>query len=60
VSLLTDHGLIDHYQIMVDPVALGQGTPIFNNISRPLQLELVANRIFKSGVILLTYQPLKK
>jgi dihydrofolate reductase len=60
VSLLTDHGLIDHYQIMVDPLALGKGTPIFNDISRPLQLELVATRIFKSGVILLTYQPLKK
>ena len=60
VNLLTDHGLIDHYQIMVDPLALGEGTPIFNDISQPLQLELVANRIFKRGVILLTYQPLKK
>lgn len=59
-SILTqfaDHGLIDEYQIMLDPVAIGQGTPIFNNLIRPLDLKLSMSRVFKSGVVLLHYQP---
>lgn len=59
-SILTqfaDHGLIDEYQIMLDPVAIGQGTPLFNDISRPLDLKLTMSRTFKSGVVLLHYQP---
>jgi dihydrofolate reductase len=62
-SILTqfaDLGLIDEYQIMVDPVAIGDGTPIFKNIRRTLDLKLTATRTFKSGVVLLCYQPAKK
>lgn len=57
VTLFAENGLIDNYQIMVDPVALGEGTPIFNNIKKKLDLELTDSRIFKSGVVLLSYQP---
>jgi dihydrofolate reductase len=60
VSQLAEHGLIDDYQFMVDPVALGQGTSIFHGIKQPLKLDLIATRIFKSGVLLLTYRPSKK
>jgi len=62
-SILTqfaDQGLIDEYQIMVDPVAIGDGTPIFKNIKRTLDLKLTTTRTFKSGVVLLCYQPAKK
>jgi dihydrofolate reductase len=55
VSLFAEHGLIDVYQLMIDPVALGQGTTIFHGISKPLALKLVSHRIFKSGTVLLTY-----
>lgn len=60
VSQLTDMGLVDEYQIMVNPVALGEGTPIFKNIRQPLKLKLTGSRTFKSGVVLLTYQPVRK
>ena len=30
ISLLTDHGLIDGYQFMVDPLALPEGIPVWN------------------------------
>jgi dihydrofolate reductase len=56
VSLFAGHGLIDVYQLMIDPVALGQGTPIFHGISKPLNLELDSHRVFKSGAVLLTYK----
>jgi dihydrofolate reductase len=58
VSLFASEGLIDRYMIMIDPVALHVGTPIFSNIKHNLQLSLVAARTFNSGVVLLTYQPL--
>ena len=62
-SILTqfaEQGLIDEYQIMVDPVVIGDGTPIFKNIKHTLDLKLTTTRTFKSGVVLLCYQPVKK
>lgn len=58
VSLFADHGLIDGYQIMLDPVALGEGTALFSGITKKLDLKLTGTRTFKSGVVLLNYQPL--
>jgi dihydrofolate reductase len=52
-----EQGLIDEYQIMVDPVVLGDGTSIFKNIKHKLDLKLTRTRTFKSGVVLLCYQP---
>jgi dihydrofolate reductase len=61
-SILTqfaEAGLIDQYQFMIDPVALGEGVPAFCHMKGKLDLELVDSRIFKSGTVLLTYKPLK-
>ena len=57
VALFSDHGLIDSYQIMIDPVALTGGKTIFNGITKDLHLRHVETRTFKSGVVLLTYRP---
>lgn len=57
VTLCAEHGLIDTYQIMIDPVALGNGTPLFKGMQRQLDLRLTSTRTFKSGVILLNYEP---
>ena len=59
-SILTqfaERSLIDEYQIMVDPVALGDGTSILKGITRRLNLRLTRTRAFASGVVLLVYQP---
>jgi dihydrofolate reductase len=57
VTQLAEAGLIDEYQIMVDPVALGEGTPLFKGMKGKLDMKLVSTRAFKSGVVLLTYAP---
>lgn len=56
VTQLADAKLIDGYQIMIDPVALGSGTPIFHNMKRELDLKLTASKVFKSGVVMLDYE----
>ena len=58
-SILTqfaEQGLIDEYQIMVDPVAISGGTPIFKDIKHKLYLKLTTTRTFKSGAVLLCYE----
>ena len=59
-SILTqfaEEGLIDEFQFMVDPIALGEGTSIFKNIKRRLNMKLTSTRTFKNGTVLLCYQP---
>jgi dihydrofolate reductase len=57
VNLFTERKLIDEYQVMIDPVAIGKGTTLFSGIKNKLTLELTNVKTFKSGVILLYYKP---
>lgn len=59
VNQLAEEGLIDEYQIMIHPIVLGGGTPILNGIKRKLNLKLVSSRVFKSGKVLLCYEPVE-
>jgi dihydrofolate reductase len=55
-----EHGLIDEYRIMLNPLALGGGKPLFQGIPGRLDLKLVHTRVFKSGNVLLYYVPAEK
>lgn len=48
-------GLIDEYQLVVNPVVLGAGTPFFPALPKPINLRLIETRPFKAGPILLRY-----
>ncbi len=57
VEQLTNLGLIDEYHLMVNPVLLGKGKPLFNNIRDRVNLKLFNTETFSSGIVLLQYQP---
>ncbi len=56
VRTLTNLGLIDEYQILVHPVLLGSGKPLFQDIKDQVKLKLVQTRTHPSGVVVLYYQ----
>ena len=60
VQTLTNLGLIDEYQILVHPVLLGSGKPLFQDIQHQVKLKLVNTRTHPSGVVVLSYQPREK
>ena len=57
VQTLTNLGLIDEYQLLVHPVVLGSGKPLFQDIKHKMNLKLVKTKTHPSGVVILYYQP---
>lgn len=53
-ALIRD-GLVDHYYLNVNPVALGRGVPMFPDMASPTTLQFVASRALASGVMALHY-----
>lgn len=49
--------LIDEYRLMVNPIALGEGTPVLKGLGADLGLSLLGTRTFKNGNVLLSYAP---
>lgn len=54
---LAQAGLIDEFQVLVNPVVLGKGRTMFDGISKTLSLKLTNSRTFPNGVVYLCYQP---
>lgn len=57
VRQLADAGLIDTFQVVVNPVALGAGKSLFSGLTRQLELELTNTRVFRNGSVVLWYSP---
>ncbi len=55
-SLATE-GLIDEFRLMVCPMALAEGRPLFAGVTRDLPLKLIDVRRFANGNVLLSYAP---
>ena len=57
VSALMKESLIDELHIVIQPVVLGNGKPEFKDLNQRHNLKLVEAKPFKSGAVLLRYQP---
>jgi dihydrofolate reductase len=57
ISQLAQADLIDQYQIVVNPIVLGEGRTMFEGVKNKLNLKLTNSRTFKNGNVLLTYEP---
>ena len=53
---LVRQNLVDEYQLFVQPVVLGSGTPFFPALEKKIDLRLVDTQRFGCGVVLLRYQ----
>ncbi|RAO78049.1 dihydrofolate reductase family protein [Dyella jiangningensis] len=53
-------GLIDEYRLVVHPVVLGKGLPLFSQVATPMDLELRSTTVFRSGVVAHVYRPAKQ
>lgn len=59
VSQLSEHRLIDEYQIVLVPIVLGQGRTMFEGMKDRLMLKRTDARTFENGNVLASYEPLR-
>ena len=59
VQALSRRGLVDEYRLVIRPVALGSGMPLFKDLPVPLQLRLVDSKDFGDGTAIRVYEPIR-
>ena len=57
VSQLASEGLIDEYQMVILPLAIGKGRTMFEGMKGKLALRLKSSRVFGNGKVVLCYEP---
>jgi dihydrofolate reductase len=53
---LVAQGLVDQFELLVHPVALGRGLPIFSELSDPMRLKLMSAKAFPGGSVAHVYR----
>lgn len=57
VRSLLSHGLLDELALGIQPVVLGSGLRLFDQMTRSVRLKLTESRTFANGAISATYHP---
>jgi dihydrofolate reductase len=56
VQALSNLGLIDEYRLVIHPVALGSGLPLFKDLPAPLHLQFLDATTYPDGTAIHVYQ----
>jgi dihydrofolate reductase len=59
VQALSRLGLIDEYRLVIQPVALGNGLPLFKDLPAPLRLDLTDAKRFPDGTVIHVYTTIR-
>ncbi len=54
---LVAQGLVDQYVLLVCPIALGKGLPLFSELAAPTPLRLISSKAFPGGAVAQIYRP---
>jgi dihydrofolate reductase len=57
VQALSRARLVDEYRLVINPIALGRGLPLFKDLSAPIRLRLVEATTYQTGAALHVYRP---
>ncbi len=60
VSNLVKEGLVDEYNLFINPTAIGKGASIFSTLTSHRPLTLKRSIGFDCGIVALQYEPIKK
>jgi dihydrofolate reductase len=58
VQQFTNLGLIDEYLLVIVPIILGSGKPLFQDVGK-MNLKVAEARAFKNGLVVVKYRPAK-
>ena len=58
VSQLAGAGLIDEFQMVVNPIVLGRGRTLFEGVKDRIDLKCTKTRAFGNGNVLVCYEPM--
>ena len=50
--------VLDEYRLVILPVALGSGLPLFKDLAKPLRVDLAEAKSFPDGTVIHVYQPI--
>ncbi|MBV7530342.1 dihydrofolate reductase family protein [Chitinophaga sp. sic0106] len=57
LTQLATHNLVDEFQLMIHPIAIGNGHTLLGGLRHRIPLQLTSTQAFSNGVVLLTYIP---
>lgn len=60
LSSLIQGGFIDEFHLLINPVALGKGLPIFNRLPGRKALHLLSTKTYDCGVTLMKYEAVRE
>lgn len=60
IVTLLNLNLIDEFQLSVQPIIVGKGLQLFENINNSILFKLLKSKTFSSGTVTFYYEPTKK